>query len=165
MQYLWDIEDWKRNIDLERSGHRSGVRLRFDREVGDEIRGVCKEYVAFLRRDFFFPIRILIYVEAKEWLIGKNGNKCRGIFWCMPDDYTVEPDIHLAVGDYEKLCAKHGKDEAVKRILLRMGYELTHYFQWINGIDNKLTPIGIERQATKYARYVLDDYAETRDHP
>ena len=29
----------------------------------------------------------------------------------------------------------------------------------------ELTPIGMERQATKYARYVLDDYAETREHP
>ena len=40
---------------------------------------------------------------------------------------------------------------------------VTHYFQWINSI--KLTPIGKERQATNYADYVLEDYAETREHP
>ena len=44
-----------------------------------------------------------------------------------------------------------------------MAHELTHYFQWINSI--KLTPIGKERQATNYADYVLEDYAETREHP
>ena len=48
-------------------------------------------------------------------------------------------------------------------ILLTIAHELTHYFQWINAL--KLTPIGQERQATKYARYILDEYAETREHP
>lgn len=56
-----------------------------------------------------------------------------------------------------------GKDSALTAILLTIAHELTHYFQWINSLT--LTSIGRERQATKYARYVLDDYAETREHP
>ena len=56
-----------------------------------------------------------------------------------------------------------GGDGALTNILLCMAHELTHYFQWINSI--KLTPIGKERQATNYADYVLEDYAETREHP
>lgn len=39
-----------------------------------------------------------------------------------------------------------------------MAHELTHYFQWINAL--KLTPIGRERQANAYARYITDEYAE-----
>ena len=92
-----------------------------------------------------------------------DGDKVYGTFWCMEDDYMVEPFIRVAAGDYKDLCVKWGKDSALTAILLTIGHELTHYFQWINSL--KLTPIGQERQATKYARYVLDEYAETREHP
>ena len=70
----------------------------------------------------------------------------------MEDDYTVEPYIRVAAGDYLDLCEKWGKDSALTAILLTIGHELTHYFQWINALE--LTPIGMERQATKYARSI-----------
>ena len=163
MWHIWTLDDWEKNIDLERSGHRCGLRLRFDKEVDSEVRRACKEFAVFLRREYFFPIRVVIYVKARERIVAMDGDKCCGIFWCMPDDYTIEPYIRLAAGDYEKLCKKWGKDSALTSILLCMAHELTHYFQWINSI--KLTPIGKERQATNYADYVLEDYAETREHP
>ena len=58
----------------------------------------------------------------------------------MEDDYTVEPYIRVAAGDYLDLCDKWGKDSALTAILLTIGHELTHYFQWINALE--LTPIG-----------------------
>ena len=63
------------------------------------------------------------------------------------------------IDDWEKnidLCHKWGKDSALTAILSTIAHELTHYFQWINAL--KLTPIGQERQATNYARYILDEY-------
>ena len=86
-----------------------------------------------------------------------------GTFWSMYDDYNIEPHIRVAAGDYTDLCHKWGKDSALTAILSTIVHELTHYFQWINAL--KLTPIGQERQATNYARYILDEYAETREHP
>lgn len=86
-----------------------------------------------------------------------------GTFWSMYDDYNIEPHIRVAAGDYMDLCHKWGKDSALTAILSTIAHELTHYFQWINAL--KLTPIGQERQATNYARYILDEYAETREHP
>ena len=68
MWHIWTIDDWEKNIDLTREGHRTGLRLRFDKDIDSEVR-------------------------------------------------------------------------------------------------RKLTPIGQERQATNYARYILDEYAETREHP
>ena len=56
-----------------------------------------------------------------------------------------------------------GKDNALASILLSLAHELTHYYQWINNIQ--LTPTGRERQATKYANYIIDEYASTREHP
>ena len=105
----------------------------------------------------------LIYVKNVKKLIAIDGDKVYGTFWSMNDDYSVEPHIRVAAGDYNDLCNKWGKDSALTAILLTIAHELTHYFQWINAL--KLTPIGQERQATKYARYILDEYAETREHP
>ena len=103
------------------------------------------------------------YIKNKKKIRAMDGDLVYGTFWSMEDDYTVEPYIRVAAGDYLDLCDKWGKDSALTAILLTIGHELTHYFQWINALE--LTPIGMERQATKYARYVLDDYAETREHP
>ena len=79
-----------------------------------------------------------------------DGDLVYGTFWSMEDDYTVEPYIRVAAGDYLDLCEKWGKDSALTAILLTIGHELTHYFQWINALE--LTPIGMERQATKYSK-------------
>ena len=92
-----------------------------------------------------------------------DGDLVYGTFWSMDDDYTVEPYIRIAAGDYDELCIKWGKDSALTSILFTMSHELTHYFQWINSIN--LTLMGQERQATRYARYILEEYAETREHP
>ena len=89
MWHIWTIADWEKNIDLTREGPRTGLRLRFDKDIDSEVRRACKEFAVVLRREYFF--------------------------------------------------------------------------QWINAL--KLTPIGQERQATNYARYILDEYAETREHP
>ena len=55
---------------------------------------------------------------------------------------------------------EYGKENAPASILLSAAHELTHYFQWINGIQ--LTELGYERQAKRYAELILDEYAETR---
>lgn len=92
-----------------------------------------------------------------------DGELVYGTFWWVENDYTVEPHIRVAAGDYPELCEKGDKDSALTAILLTIAHELTHYFQWIN--DLQLTSIGMERQATKYARYIMDEYAETRERP
>ncbi len=163
MWHIWTIEDWLKNPYLESEEQRTGLRLRFDKEVHSEVRRACKEYAKFLRREYYFPLRVTIYIKQTPKIKAMDGEMVYGTFWCMDDDFTVEPYIRVAVGDYEELCKKWGQDSALTAYLMTMGHELTHYFQWINGIE--LTPIGMERQATKYARWVLDDYAETRERP
>lgn len=163
MWHIWTIDDWEKNIDLTREGHRTGLRLRFDKDIDSEVRRACKEFAVFLRREYFFPIRVVVYIKNVKKLTAMDGDKVYGTFWSMYDDYNIEPHIRVAAGDYTDLCHKWGKDSALTAILSTIAHELTHYFQWINAL--KLTPIGQERQATNYARYILDEYAETREHP
>ena len=150
MDHIWTIENWEQNIDFMEEGHRTGFRLRFDSGIDPEVRRACKEFAAFLRKEYFFPLRVVAYIKNKKKIRAMDGDLVYGTFWSMEDDYTVEPYIRVAAGDYLDLCDKWGKDSALTAILLTIGHELTHYFQWINALE--LTPIGMERQATKLCK-------------
>lgn len=163
MDHIWMIEDWGKNIDLDKENHRTGLRLRFDKEIDPEVRRACKEFAVFLRREYFFPLRVAVYVKNTTRVVAMDGERVYGTFRWWEGDYETPPYIRVAAGDYHDKCNRWGKDSALTAILLTIAHELTHYFQWINSLS--LTPIGQERQATKYARYIMDDYAETREHP
>lgn len=54
MYHIWTIEDWQKNIDLDRINHKTGLRLRVDKSVDDEVRRACKEFARYLRGEYFF---------------------------------------------------------------------------------------------------------------
>ena len=140
MDHIWTIENWEQNIDFMEEGHRTGFRLRFDSGIDPEVRRACKEFAAFLRKEYFFPLRVVANIRNKKESTGEwTGSGDMDILE-YEDDYTVEPYIRVAAGDYLDLCDKWGKDSALTAILLTIGHELTHYFQWINALE--LTPIG-----------------------
>lgn len=146
----------------ELNNRRTGLRFVFDEDVDCEVRRACKEFGKWLRSKYFFPIRVPVYVKSAVRLRTRDGDIAVATFF-EPDDREVEPYIRIASGDYIDLMNESGKDAALLLILLPIAHELTHYFQWVNNI--KLTEIGRERQATTYARKILTEYAQTRDHP
>ena len=101
-------------------------------------------------------------MKRQEKIRALDGELCYGTFWRV-DDYSEEPYIRIAAGDYPLLKAKWGEDNALAAILQTIAHELTHYFQWINALP--LTQIGEERQAARYSKYILEEYAEQCDHP
>ena len=103
-----------------------------------------------------------MYVKGAKTIRTKDGDHVVGSFF-EPFSYSDEPYIRLATGDYEELVSAWGKDRALASILLTLAHELTHYYKWINHIP--LTPIGRERQASRYAEFIIDEYASTREHP
>lgn len=159
---IWRSYKWKKNIDLIRENHRTGLRLRVDKDIDEEVRMSCKEFIGFLRKEYFFPIRIIVYIKSVPKIADMDGENVIGAFCFIEDDYTVEPHIRIETREYRVLCAKIGKNNILTAILVTIARELTYYFQWINGLQ--LTPIGKERQATRYARHILDDYAKTSRH-
>lgn len=160
--HIWTIDKWREFYDLADPHHRTGIRLRFDKGVDNEVKRACIEFSSWLRKEYFFPIRVPIYIKEAEKIKAKDGEMVSAIFF-TPDDRRIEPYIRIATGDYYALKDKHGKDNALAAILKSIIHELTHYFQWIN--DLALTNKGAERQATIYTGYILDEYAGTRDHP
>lgn len=160
--HIWTIENWRKFINLADNGHRCGLRLRFDKEVDVDVKRACKEFAKWLRSEYFFPKRVVVYVKCSKQIKALDGDLVSGTFF-GPYDYRFEPYVRIATGDYKVLLEEIGKDNALAKILYSIAHELTHYYQWINNLP--LTEIGEERQAKSYSKYIIQEYAQTREHP
>lgn len=141
---------------------RQGLRLRFEPGVDCEVKRAIKEYSAWLRKNYRFPIRVAVYVKAAERIKARDGDLVCGTCFC-PYDKLAEPYIRLATGDYEVLQKKHGKDNALASLICCMTHELVHYYQWINDSDKNDTQA--ERQASYYSDKLLAMYSAVKEHP
>lgn len=158
---IWNKTDWK--VFYGNEIKRSGLRVRFDSGVDDEVKRACKEFISWLRLQYVFPKRVRLYIKMDRRVKCKYSQEIAcGVFF-RPANRDVEPYIRIATGDYTELVQKYGVDNALATILWSIAHELTHYFQWLNDLD--LTFIGEERQATNYANKIIDEYAQTREHP
>lgn len=156
---VWLLKRWK---DVLPENRRTGLRFRFDASVDSEVRAACLNFAAWLRKEYAFPLRVPVYVRASRRIRTADGDLVTGSFFEL-FRYEDEPYIRIAAGDYAELLAKSGRDDALCAILTCLAHELMHYFQWINALP--LTDRGRERQASVYARRILDLYSQTRDHP
>ena len=161
MMHIWTITAWKKNLQND-TLRRTGLRFRYDRAVPFEVKQAFSHFAIWLRKEYYFPLRVVVYVKGAKTIRTKDGDHVVGSFF-EPFSYLDEPYIRIAAGDYNELANHLGKDNALASILLSLAHELTHYYQWINNIQ--LTPIGRERQANRYAEYIIDEYALTREHP
>ena len=158
--HIWRIDKWKKYY--EGINVRSGLWLRFDREVDPEVKRACKEFCCWLRKKYYFPVRVPVYIRNKYKVKAFDGEMVKAFFGYY-QERSHEPYVSVAVGDYSRVLNKWGKDNALSSILGSIAHELTHYFQWINGLE--LTERGEERQANTYVDYIMDEYKETHDHP
>ena len=149
---------WKNNVSNYYDNCRWGVRLVSEKNVDRDLNKACKELLKWLRNHYQFPIRVPIYLLSRPMIKTRSGKLVSATF-LAPYDRLVEPFIKVAVGDYEELKNKCGRDNAIAAIFTSILHELTHYFQWINQVDFN------ERQAIYYAKKIINDYAMTRDHP
>lgn len=155
--HIWTITKW--NARYDKYNTRAGLRLRCDKDVDVEVKKACKDFCRWLRSEYYFPIRVPIYLKSSYRIHSIDGEYVYGTFF-EPYDKLVEPYVRIATGDFHMLLEKWGYDNAINTILQCIAHELTHYFQWIN--DLKLTEIGRERQASQYSRFIIDEYLEVR---
>ncbi len=151
---IWALEKWKMvysELDLH---PRSGLRLRFDKEVNDVVKVACKDFCHWLRRRYRFPIRIPIYIKKHIGLRTRDGDVVMGVFF-MPFSRQEESYIRVASGYF---CEGEDRDSLLFDIFFNIAHELTHYFQWING--SQCNEKGTERQATRCANKIIKEYGE-----
>ena len=158
-EHIWTIEKWKRNPAFNDSARKSGLRLRVETGVDPHVRCAVLAFARWIRTEYRFPVRVCVYIKAARRIRARDGELVCGTCW-QPGDHRLSPFIRIAAGDYTELRERYGAFQAVGEILLSMAHELTHYFQWLNGLS--LTAIGEERQATNYSWFIFQDYQDAR---
>lgn len=157
---IWLSQKWR--VFYDQHPHRTGLRVRYEKGVDPEVRRACMEFFDWLRSEYEFPMRVVVYVKACEQVRCMDGELAYGTFF-RPFDRLKEPYVRIATGDYRKRLDEWGQDSILTVNLKCIAHELTHYFQWLNDVE--LTPIGEERSASYWAQEILYDYADTREHP
>lgn len=160
--HIWTIEKWKSVLPAKYIETTNKIWVISDRHVNEEVKVACREFIAWLKNEYRFPLPIRIYLRNQVKLKTLDGDFAVGTFF-EPSCYEESSYIRIAVGDYEELVNEIGRDNALATILSDVAHELTHYFQWIN--DLRLTERGRERQARQYAHFIISEYAQTREHP
>ena len=160
--HRWTIEKWKLVLPAECIVPRNRICVISDRDTNEEVRLACKEFIAWAKAEYRFPLPLRIYLRNQAKLRTMDGSFATGTFF-EPSCYGKSSYIRIAVGDYEELASEIGRDNALATILSDVAHELTHYFQWVNNLH--LTDRGRERQAGQYARFIMSEYAQTREHP
>lgn len=160
MSFLWDCTKWKKRYRAAETDVKTGLRFRFEKGVDPWVREICLEFGKWLRQEYLFPVRLNVYVKAAKRILAMDGELVCGTCW-RPDDPFETPYFKIATGDYSELCEQRGKISATAEILLAIAHELTHYYQWLNGIE--LTPVGEERQAARYADIIVSDFYDDSD--
>ena len=130
---------------------RTGIRLRFEKDVDSEIKVIFGNFVKWLRRNYTFPIRVSVYVKSADMVKLMNGQFAYGSFRYF--DTYEEPYIRIPTGDYSERFLSFGKEDAIEQILSSLVHELTHYFQWVNQIEQ--TDRSSEWQANYYRYRML----------
>ena len=156
---LWLNDNWKNFYECYDKERRAGIRFRFDKNVNPEVKQGIIKLSKWLRNNYEFPKRVIVYVKETNRIRAKDGDLVVGTFW-RPFDRKKEPYVRIATGDYEELLKEISKESAITSIIFSLFHELTHYFQWLNNLN--LTLVGEERQATVYARIRCSEYLESK---
>lgn len=159
---IWKTCIWRNNEDICSNERRRGLRFRFENGIDSEVKRACIDFGHWLRREFHFPIRVIVYFKSSAYIKALDGDFVSAIFF-EPFSRKDEPYIKIATGDYQKMIEEWGNDSALAAILGSITHELTHYFQWINNIC--LIDSGLEKQAAHYRKKIITEYAKTREHP
>lgn len=160
--HIWTIQKWINHVPKTYICEKSYIRIRSDKGIDVDLKTACRNFVLWAKKEYYFPLPIRIYLKSQETFRAFDGDDVVGAFF-EPSDYLSLPYIKVATGDYLKMVDLYGRDDAIATILTVIAHEMTHYFQWVNGLS--LTDRGRERQAIQYSHFILAEYAETRDHP
>mgnify|MGYP002514396458 CR=1 FL=1 len=145
--------DRKYKNEYKDSAKASGIRYRFY-DYGDgfdpTIVEEMKRFIAFLRKYYYFPIRVnILFCNTPAFKHPIDHHTYYGAFYSMDDEKRrIYPRISIAtnVGDRHSL----------QDICFTLAHEITHYYQWYFLEDNKRTDRSLEMEANKWAKYILE---------
>ena len=149
----WIDKEFK--IYYKDSAKATGIRYKFYDYGNDFDECTIKEIkkcITFLRKHYFFPIRLnIIFCNTVAFRHHIDNHAYYGAFYSMDDQKRkMYPRISVA----SKTTAKNSLED-IFRVL---SHEITHYYQWYFLEENKRTDRSLEIEANKWSKYIVDSY-------
>lgn len=135
-------------------GNRSGLRVRCQAEVHRDVRSSCLNFCKWLRINYEFPIRVVIYLKKDYRIKNKFTKELVTATFFAPYNKEEEPHIRIATGDYLELIDQWGEIDALYSIINSIAHEINHYFQWLNDKDLD------ENEAMERAEKMIDKFID-----
>lgn len=136
----------------------SGIRYKFSIDFDEKNKNFIKEFIKYLRRKYYFPIRLNITFSNSEYFNHiLDNHKYYAAFYDMSDEKRkIYPIISVA--------AKITKNNSIDDVLFAIAHEITHYFQWYFLEEEKRTDRSLEIEANKWANYILEEYNNEKNY-
>ena len=149
---------WER---FEKENHvfseSKGISFHYEKGIDADLKNAFCELAKWLRKRYFFPVHITVYVLNQEKVTLLNGRSAYGSFRWYPQR---SPRIRIPAKIEPEKTVEFSLEEIYEQILSSLIHELTHYFQWF--LRLKQTNAVSERQADYHRYRILDKfYAET----
>ena len=145
----WIDKEFKKHYN---DSSKNGIRLFFDRNLSNDVKNEVKNYVRFLRNNYFFPVRCYIHFtnNYKYYSFNASNSFCYGIFFTPEESRGMYPSIFLP--------SRIRKKDNVKTVLSSLTILLTYYFQWYFFEDKKRSQRSLNIEANEYVRFLIEEY-------
>ena len=137
------------------SAKASGLRYKFydyGNEFDEYTIGEIKKFITFLRKYYFFPIRLnVLFCNTQGFQHHIDNHIYYGAFYSMDDEKRrIYPKISIA--------SKITESNSLEDVLCVLAHEITHYYQWYFLEEDKRTDRSLEIEANKWSKYIVESY-------
>ncbi len=148
---MW-IEKEEKKYYLDASKRR-GLSLHFSPSLDKVTVDSISEFVSFLKKNYFFPIKVNIkFSDLNRFKDPDDGH----VYYCVFFDNEGEkpkkyPEIYIA--------SKVDKHHTIEEVYFYIAYMLTFYYQWFFFQEDRSSR-SLAIEAGKWANYVCNLYME-----
>lgn len=145
---------WNRHKTEKYPNNKTGgLSLFFEKGIEADLRREYIHLVRWLRKRYVFPVHINIYILNQEKVKLLSGVLSYGSFrWFPKRNPRIKIPSLINYDSYDN-CTK---GEIYDNVLSSLIHELTHYYQWIEKLEQD--DYASENQADYYRYKILDKY-------
>lgn len=143
------------------SHQKQGIQV-IGNHCNQELKLAICRFVKYLKTQYEFPVLLkIILCDSSELISPFDQDTCVSFSWVPdePTDIYRYPYILCTTGDYLKDKEKRGRDNALAAYIHDIAKHILRYQKWLK--TGSINVYAINIKATE----ILDQYAETREHP
>ena len=131
------------------------ISFHYEKGIDETLKRKYMNFARWLRKSYVFPVRLHVYILNVERLALKTGRLVYGkICWYPKRAPLIKVPSAIDVTLFEEYTI----DEIHEQILSSLVHELTHYYQWVKGLEQSNATA--ERQANYFRYRIIEEYYE-----